>query len=84
MLGFVYAYCAGSALFLNEVAEMLDKRLMKIAELVSGKGAVADVGTDHAYLAAELITSGKCRRVIASDVKEGPLDSEDAFPTLTA
>lgn len=78
VLGFVYAYCAGSALFLNEVAEMLDKRLMKIAELVSGKGAAADVGTDHAYLAAELITSGKCRRVIASDVKEGPLDSARA------
>ena len=78
VLGFVYAHCAGSALFLNEVAEMLDNRLMKIAELVSGNGVAVDVGTDHAYLAAELVRSGKCGKVIASDVKEGPLDSARA------
>ena len=54
---------------------MLDNRLKKIAELVSGEGIAVDVGTDHAYLAAELITSGKCSKVVASDVKEGPLSS---------
>lgn len=54
---------------------MLDNRLKKCAELVSGKGIACDVGTDHAYLAAELVLSGKCRSVIASDVKEGPLAS---------
>ncbi len=54
---------------------MLDNRLKKIAELVSGEGIAVDVGTDHAYLAAELVKSGKCSKVIASDVKEGPLDS---------
>ena len=54
---------------------MLDNRLRKIAELVSGEGIACDVGTDHAYLAAELINSGKCSKVIASDVKEGPLDA---------
>ncbi|MBP3243311.1 MAG: Nif3-like dinuclear metal center hexameric protein [Ruminococcus sp.] len=52
---------------------MLDKRLQKCADLVSGEGIVCDVGTDHALLAAELINSGKCSKVIASDVKEGPL-----------
>ncbi len=54
---------------------MLDKRLEKIAGLVSGRGIAVDVGTDHAYLAAELVTSGRCSRVIASDIKEGPLES---------
>ena len=54
---------------------MLDNRLKKIAELVSGDGIAVDVGTDHAYLAVELVKSGKCKNVIASDVKEGPLDS---------
>ena len=54
---------------------MLDNRLKMIAELVSGEGIAVDVGTDHAYLAAELVKSGKCEKVIASDVKEGPLDS---------
>ncbi|MBQ1463876.1 MAG: Nif3-like dinuclear metal center hexameric protein [Ruminococcus sp.] len=52
---------------------MLDKRLQMCADLVSGEGIVCDVGTDHALLAAELINSGKCSKVIASDVKEGPL-----------
>lgn len=54
---------------------MLDNRLKKCAELVSGKGIAVDVGTDHAHLAADLILSGKCSKVIASDVKEGPLES---------
>lgn len=54
---------------------MLDNRLKMCAGLVSGKGIAVDVGTDHAYLAAELIRSGKCEKVIASDVKEGPLEA---------
>ena len=54
---------------------MLDNRLKKIAELVSGKGIACDVGTDHAYLAAELILSGKCDKVIACDINEGPLEA---------
>lgn len=54
---------------------MLDNRLKMCAELVSGQGIAVDVGTDHAYLAADLILSGKCSKVIASDIKEGPLES---------
>ena len=54
---------------------MLDNRLTKCVEFVSGKGIVCDVGTDHALLAAELINSGKCQKVIASDINEGPLES---------
>lgn len=54
---------------------MLDNRLKLCAEMVGGSGCVCDVGTDHALLAAELITSGRCSRVIASDIKEGPLES---------
>lgn len=53
---------------------MLDKRLELCAEFVSGTGTVCDVGTDHAYLAVELIKSGKCSKVIASDINEGPLE----------
>ena len=37
---------------------MLDKRLTVCAELVRGEGIVCDVGTDHAYLAAELFNTG--------------------------
>ncbi|MDO4864265.1 MAG: Nif3-like dinuclear metal center hexameric protein [Ruminococcus sp.] len=54
---------------------MLDKRLQTCIDYVGGEGIVCDVGTDHALLAAELIRSGKCGRVIASDVREGPLEA---------
>ena len=54
---------------------MLDNRLKMCAEMVSGKGIACDVGTDHAHLAAELVLSGKCRRVIASDIREGPIEA---------
>lgn len=54
---------------------MLDSRLQSCFDLVGGEGIVCDVGTDHALLAAELISSGKCSRVIASDIKEGPLEA---------
>ncbi|MBO5343866.1 MAG: Nif3-like dinuclear metal center hexameric protein [Ruminococcus sp.] len=54
---------------------MLDNRLKMCADMISGKGIVCDVGTDHALLAAHLITTGKCEKVIASDINEGPFES---------
>lgn len=56
---------------------MLDKRLKLCVEMVSGKGTVCDVGTDHAYLAVELINSEKCEKVIASDIGKGPLEAAE-------
>ncbi len=54
---------------------MLDERLKACADFVSGKGIACDVGTDHAYLACELIKSKKCIHVKASDINEKPLKS---------
>ena len=54
---------------------MLDNRMNACAEFVTGRGISVDVGTDHAHLAAELIISGKCDKVIACDINEGPLES---------
>lgn len=51
----------------------LSNRLQTCASLVTGKGIACDVGTDHAYLAAYLVQSGRCAHVIASDIVEGPL-----------
>lgn len=36
---------------------------------------VCDIGTDHAYLPAYLINSGRCTQVIATDIKSGPLEN---------
>lgn len=53
----------------------LSKRLAAIAGFVSGGDIVADVGTDHGYLPVWLIQNKVCTRAIASDIKEGPLQS---------
>lgn len=53
---------------------MLDKRLQLCADLVRGK-RVCDVGTDHAYLAAALLSDGRCETAVAADINEKPLAS---------
>lgn len=51
----------------------LSKRLSVIASLVPLGARVCDVGTDHAYLAIELVKSGRVEKVIATDIGEKPL-----------
>lgn len=55
---------------------MLDKRLSACYDLVSGDVA-CDVGTDHGYLAAELLKTGKCCFCYACDVNEQPLKAAE-------
>lgn len=51
----------------------LDERLYLCAKNVRLGSTVADVGTDHAYLAIWLVSNGVCPRAIASDLRAGPL-----------
>ena len=52
----------------------ISARLLTCASMVTG-AFVCDIGTDHAYLPVYLVMSGKCRQAIATDIKEGPLNS---------
>lgn len=52
---------------------MIDNRLMTIADMVSRKGILLDVGTDHGYLPIYLIKNSKIEKAIASDVSKGSL-----------
>ncbi len=52
-------------------------RLSVIADLVPKGALVADIGTDHGYLAIELIKSEKAKSVIASDIGEKPLKNAE-------
>lgn len=52
----------------------LSKRLQKIADLVPDGSIVADIGTDHGYIPAYLIESGKCKKVIGTDISKGSLE----------
>lgn len=51
---------------------LLDDRLEAVAAFVDRGAAVADIGTDHGYLAMELKRRDGSRRVIAADKNAGP------------
>ncbi len=61
----------GEVIILN----LTDKRLLKCAELITGKGVVCDVGTDHAYLPVYLVENNYCKSAIAADIADGPLET---------
>ena len=57
---------------------MMD-RLEAVFDIVPNVASIADIGTDHGYLAVELIVRGKAKHVIAGDVHKGPLESAKAY-----
>ena len=56
-------------------AMLNNKRLLKCAEMVSGRGTVCDVGTDHAFLPVYLVEQGLCQNAVAGDIADGPLEA---------
>ena len=63
-------------MFGSETVKQLEltPRLRAVAELVPAGAAVADIGTDHAYLPVWLLLEGKITHAIAADLREGPLN----------
>lgn len=53
----------------------LDARLQAVADFVQPGSRVADIGTDHAYLAISLLREKGAAAVIASDKNAGPCES---------
>jgi len=51
----------------------LPPRMQTVADLVPPGAKVVDVGTDHAYLPANLLQRGIIRRAVVSDLRAGPL-----------
>ena len=52
---------------------MLDARLAAAAAYVRQGCAAADIGCDHGKLSAYLAGSGRCPRILACDLRAGPL-----------
>ena len=52
----------------------LSKRLQICCKFISPGSRVADIGCDHGYLGIYLLHTGIATSVIASDVREGPLE----------
>ena len=53
----------------------LSSRLLNCAQMVRKGNVAADVGTDHGYLPIYLLETGICPQVIASDIREMPLEA---------
>lgn len=58
----------------------LRPRLKMVADMVRCGSRIADIGTDHGYLPAWLVRSGKCIGGVAADLRKSPL--ENAAETL--
>lgn len=56
----------------------LSRRLQTLADLVTPGNVAADVGCDHGLLSVYLVEAGISPRVIASDVRKGPLSAAEA------
>lgn len=52
----------------------LPRRLAAVSSLIPPGKVVADIGTDHGFLAVYLIKSGLAKKVIASDIHQGPFE----------
>ena len=48
---------------------------MTIASCVNKGDFVADIGTDHAYIPIYLVENGISKRILASDINQGPVDN---------
>lgn len=49
-------------------------RLESIVSMVDKCETIADIGTDHGYVAEMLLKAGICEKIIATDLNEGPLN----------
>lgn len=53
----------------------INNRLKMVGDLVDENSLTMDVGCDHALLSIYLVLEKKHKKAIASDIKEGPLES---------
>ncbi len=53
---------------------MKDWRLKELSKHIKKAEVVADIGTDHAYLPIYLSKNNLCKKIYASDNKQGPLN----------
>ncbi len=65
-------------MIVSSIKQPLDDRLMAVAQFVREGSVCADIGCDHGKLSVYLAKSGRCKKVIACDVSEKPLEKARA------
>ena len=58
---------------MGEAQLHLSARLRALADLVPANSVLADIGTDHAWIPADLLQRGRIQSAIALDIGAGPL-----------
>lgn len=53
---------------------LLSDRMQAVVGLVQPCDRIADIGCDHGYVAMELIKRHVCKKIIAMDINQGPLE----------
>lgn len=56
----------------------ISKRLVAVADIIEKGSTVADIGTDHGYLPIYLVKKNISPKVVAMDVRRGPLEKAKA------
>lgn len=51
----------------------LPRRMSAISDMVGNIENLADIGCDHAYISIDLVKRNKVKKIIATDLREGPL-----------
>jgi len=64
--------------FAVHIKKMTD-RLEAVFILIPKAQVIADIGTDHGYLAVELVRRERAQKAIAGDVNKGPLASAQGY-----
>ena len=54
---------------------ILSARLQTIADMTPACDTYTDIGCDHGYIPIWLLLNNRCRKAIASDIGQGPLDT---------
>ena len=58
---------------MSYIDKFLSPRMKMVVDLAPKSDTICDIGTDHAYVAIKLIKADKAKKVIATDINEGPL-----------
>ena len=57
---------------------ILSNRMQALTDMVTPGTVITDVGCDHGFVSVYLVQKGLSPRVIAMDVRSGPLDPHKA------